>query len=424
MKTAFKNIIIKLLWFQVGRLRKKYQPITIAVVGSIGKTGTKTAIATVLSEHLRVQWQNGNYNSEVSVPLVFFGQKMPKLYSLFGWLKVFIVAELYIQTGYKYQAVVLELAVDHPGDMEYFKEHLRVDYGVLTAITPEHMENFKNLDEVAHEELLITEIADVVVVSSEAVDAKYRHKINDSLTYGYESTDDCCINVEPLLDAKGRNFSLTYNKNDVFQFRTPLIGKQGLPALACATLIARALELTQSEIENGIQKCTPLPGRMNVLEGYKGAVLIDDTYNASPEATTAALDTLYELPSKDKIAILGQMNELGEHSKKFHQQVGTYCSPKQLSLVVTIGDDANNYLAVAAEKNGCRVVRCPTPYHAADVVLPLMHKGTTVLAKGSQNAVYAEESVKLLLKNTQDVKKLVRQSPIWIKKKDQDFRNS
>ena len=80
------------------------------------------------------------------MPLVFFGQKMPKLYSLFGWLKVFIVAELYIQTGYKYQAVVLELAVDHPGDMEYFKEHLHVDYGVLTAIAPEHMENFKDLD--------------------------------------------------------------------------------------------------------------------------------------------------------------------------------------------------------------------------------------------------------------------------------------
>jgi UDP-N-acetylmuramyl pentapeptide synthase len=117
------------------------------------------------------------------------------------------------------------------------------------------------------------------------------------------------------------------------------------------------------------------------------------------------------------------MNELGKHSKELHEQTGKLCDPKQINLVVTIGKDANKYLASEAEKRGCKVMRCPSPYHAADVVRPLLKKEAVILAKGSQNGVFAEEALKELLADAKDAKKLVRQSRRWLKYKESHFHD-
>lgn len=411
---------MRLLWLQVSRLREKYEPIVIAVAGSIGKTDTKQAVAKVLSQHLTVQWQDGNYNDIVSVPLIFFGQKMPHLLNPFGWLRVLIVSEFQIQTNYNYQVVVLEIGTDYSGNLELFRQRIQVDYGILTAIAAEHMQNFDDIDAVATEELVITEIADTVLVNTDAVDKKYVNKIENALTYG-EGTQDCRITAKRLTDNFKRSVTFTLKDQTEYSLKTSLIGKQNLPALAAVTLLASKLELTDNEIISGLESISPMPGRMQLLKGEKGSLLIDDTYNASPEAVKAALDTLYEAKAVQKIAILGQMNELGGFSEEMHTEVGKYCDPKQLKLVVTIGNDANTFLAEAAEKRGCKVMRCPSPYHAADVIRPLIKKGTLILAKGSQNGVYAEEALKELLENASDYKKLVRQSRAWSKFKGAQF---
>jgi UDP-N-acetylmuramoyl-tripeptide--D-alanyl-D-alanine ligase len=160
---------------------------------------------------------------------------------------------------------------------------------------------------------------------------------------------------------------------------------------------------------------------MRTFSGVRGSLIIDDTYNASPEAVVAALDTLYEVPSKQKIAVLGQMNELGSFSESLHEQVGKHCDPKKLQLLVTVGNDANTYLADAAEKRGCKVMRCPTAYHAADVVLPLLKKGSVLLVKGSEGGIFLEEAVKELLENADDAKQLVRQSRTWMNIKEKQL---
>jgi UDP-N-acetylmuramoyl-tripeptide--D-alanyl-D-alanine ligase len=130
MKTKFKNIVVRVLWWQVARLRQKYNPTVIAVAGSIGKTGTKSAIAHVLSQHLRVQWQDGNYNDIVSVPLIFFGQKMPHLHNIFAWAWKMLVNEWYIQTNWRYEVVVVELGTDYKGNLQLFQKYIHADYGV------------------------------------------------------------------------------------------------------------------------------------------------------------------------------------------------------------------------------------------------------------------------------------------------------
>lgn len=419
MKDTFKNIIVRLLWFQVGRLRQKYNPKVVAVAGSIGKTGTKKAIATVLSKNLKVQWQDGNYNDIVSVPLIFFGLKMPHLLNPFGWLVVLIRSELQIQLGYPYDVVVLELGTDYRGNLSLFKHNLHTDYGVLTGIAAEHMANFKDIDDVADEELTISEIADTLFVNAELVDKKYLKKIPNAVTYS-EGLSSCRISPKKLTKTFKRPVIFT-TKNE-YKVETSLLGKQNLPALAAGVLLAENFELTHSEIIEGLESITATPGRMQLLKGEKGSLIIDDTYNASPEAVIAALETLYEATAKQKIAILGQMNELGTFSKDLHKKLGAYCDPTQLSLLVTIGEDANKHLAAAAEARGVKVMRCPSPYHAADVVRPFIKPSTLILVKGSQNKVFAEEAIKDLLDNPADSKRLVRQSRDWLKIKEEQFQ--
>lgn len=424
MKKLFKPIIVWVLWRQVARLRAQFNPVVIAVAGSIGKTGTKRAIATVLAEGKKVQWQDGNYNDIVSVPLIFFGREMPSLLNPFAWVRVFIQNELSLRRDYSYDVVVVEVGSDYYGNMDEFVARLRADYGVLTGISAEHMMNFADIDAVAEEELKIDQIAEQLLVNAGQVKQKYLKQLPKTvLTYG-EGPYDCVITPAKISKEFKRpvSFSVPSAKQE-FRVLTRMIGRHNLPGMASAALIGTFLDLTKSQIETGLAKIQPFAGRMQLLLGKRQSLIIDDTYNASPDAVVAALQTLYELPGTQKIAILGQMNELGDFSEQMHKDVGTACDPSQLDLLVTLGTDANLHLADIAEKSGVKVVRCPSPYHAGDVVLPLLKKGTVVLVKGSQNHGFTEEAVKVLLQSKKDHTKLVRQSSSWMRVKDGQFKN-
>jgi UDP-N-acetylmuramoyl-tripeptide--D-alanyl-D-alanine ligase len=160
---------------------------------------------------------------------------------------------------------------------------------------------------------------------------------------------------------------------------------------------------------------------MQILPGIKNSTLIDDTYNSSPVAVRAALDVLYAGDAPQRIAILGGMNEMGDYSPQAHKEVGAYCDPKKLDWVVTIGPDAKQYLAPAAKEQGCQVKSFLSPYDAGHFVAGLLKESAVVLAKGSQNRVFAEESLKELLANPEDASKLVRQSRHWQDVKAKQF---
>jgi UDP-N-acetylmuramoyl-tripeptide--D-alanyl-D-alanine ligase len=118
------------------------------------------------------------------------------------------------------------------------------------------------------------------------------------------------------------------------------------------------------------------------------------------------------------------MNEMGRESAQMHEEIGAYCDPAKLQLLVTIGQEARDYIAAAAQKNGCEVASFNSPYEAGAYVKQQLHKGAVVLAKGSQNGVFAEESIKPLLANQADEAKLVRQSEHWLNIKKRQFSAS
>lgn len=410
MKQLFKSLITRILWYQVNSLRNRQNITVIGVVGSIGKTSTKYAIAQVLETSKKVCWQKGNYNDITIVPLVFFGQKIPSLFNPLAWLRVIVNNQKQIK-DYPFDTVIVELGTDGPGQIMAFMQFLKLDIAVVTAVTPEHMEFFETLDAVAVEELSVANFSSSLIINTDLVDKKYLPSNLKYISYGTRA--DYSINL---------NENLIINKNQkVWLTLDSIKSLAEAYSVTASAVVADLLKTPKDLIRKQVKKLEPVPGRLQFLQGINRSVIIDDTYNASPDAVINALELLYNQPTKHKIAILGNMNELGNQSAFEHKRVGKFCDFNKLDLVVTVGKDANKYLAETAKLAGCQVEQFDNPYDAGNFVKNGIKKDTTILVKGSQNDVYLEEAVKILLTNPQDSTKLVRQSKNWQKKKSVNF---
>ena len=423
MKQYARSIVVWVLGIQVRRLRKKNDLTIVGVVGSIGKTSTKLAIAQTLGATRTVRYQTGNYNDIVSVPLVFFGLDLPSLLNPFAWLKVFIKTERVIGSDYPYEIVVVELGTDGPGQIAAFKRYLMLDIAVVTSIAPEHMEYFKDIDEVAKEELSVIQYAKSVVINSDLIAHEYRSLIPEAVTYAIDDPADFKIEA-PVFSNEGTSFSVAKEGVELFEATHHSFAKAQLYSLLASATVGNLLGFDGQSLNEGYRKVEQVSGRLQRLKGVLGSTIIDDSYNASPEATTAALEMIYAIDAPQKIALLGNMNELGAFSQAAHQEVGALCDPNELDEVVTLGPDANMHLATAAEAQGCKVTRTNSPYEAGKYIRGIIKQNAVVLVKGSQNNVFAEEAIKSLLEDEADVAKLVRQSKSWLAIKSRNFKSS
>jgi len=421
MKRRAKYLIAKILGWQVKRLVRKNQPKVIAVTGSIGKTSTKLAVAHILSQKYKTVYQKGNYNDIVSVPLIFFERSIPSLFNPLAWAIVLIKNEFTLAKKYPYEMVVVELGTDAPGQIIEFKGYLSADLGVLTSVTAEHMANFADLGAVAAEELAITQFCEELLVNTDLVAEEYQKTITIPLqTYGVKKTADYKMS-DVIFEGESASFQVSKGQELVVKSAHNQITEPQLYSVTAAVAVANRLGMEAELIDKGIQSLPTVNGRMQQLKGINNSTIIDDTYNASPEAVKAALDTLYRLQAPQKIAVLGNMNELGKYSEPEHIMVGDYCDPAQLDIVLTIGPDANKFLAPTAEARGCKVKSFDDPYSAGEFLKTVIKDNALILVKGSQNKVFAEETTKLILDNPADAAKLVRQSPQWLKIKRKNF---
>ena len=224
-------------------------------------------------------------------------------------------------------------------------------------------------------------------------------------------------------EKEGFNFGISYEGKKILEISYKAVSEVQLYSICAAIAIAKKFNISDEKIKKAISETSSFSGRMQKLKGIKNSTIIDDTYNASPDAVKMALDALYAYPSTQRIAILGMMNELGAISEEEHRKVVRYCNPKFLDLVVTIGKDANLFLAPMAKKAGCVVYEAKNAALAGEFVknkiLPAQagKEGAVILAKGSQNGVFAEEALKPILKDKSDFSKLVRQDKSWMKTK-------
>lgn len=418
----------KLLQWRLEQLTKKYLSThglkLVVVTGSVGKTSTKLAIATVLAGRYRIRVHEGNHNTHLSVPLAIMGVDYPEDVRSFGaWRLVFQAIKLRIEGPNDVEVIVQELGTDRPGDIAQFGRYLRPDIAVVTAVSPEHMEFFTDLTAVAREELAVAKYSALTIVNRDDVSGQFAQyaETQNIDTYGLAEPAEYRIDLDdasPLEGKMGRFISPDW---DPFSVNLQLIGAHNIKAAVAAGVVGAKLGLSSQQIAVGIAKITPVAGRMQVFRGVNGSMIIDDTYNASPLAVKAAIDTLYAVDAPQRVVVLGSMNELGMYSQQAHAEVGAYCDPAKIEWVVTIGREAREYLAPAARERGCQVMSFDSPYQAGGFVHGVLKPGSVVLVKGSQNGVFAEEAVKVLLHNADDESKLVRQNDTWMIVKNAQF---
>ncbi len=420
----FRKFIQKRLEHLVKRYFKKKKIKLVVVTGSVGKTSTKMAIATVLGEKYAVRVHEGNHNTHMSAPLAMLGIEYPdNVHSISAWIAVWRAAGIRMREKADVEVVVQELGTDQPGDIAHFGTYLRPDIAVVTAVSPEHMEFFETIDNVAKEELAVAGFSRLTIINRDDIDQNYAkyadtHEID---TYGLQDGAEYQTVLKPSSPLEGRIGQLIAPEWGELPVNLQVIGEQGVKAATAAAVVSAKLGLTSQQVAVGLSKIRPVKGRMNVLRGLEDSLLIDDTYNASPLAVKAALETLYSIEAPQRIAILGSMNELGASSAQAHEQAGKLCDVNKLDWVVTIGSEAEKYLAPAAASKGCQVRSFASPYRAGGFVHGVLKPGAVVLVKGSQNGVFAEEALKVLLHATEEESSLVRQSDFWLKRKSEQF---
>lgn len=422
----FKSFIQSRLESSVRKYFQKHPEVKlVAVAGSVGKTSTKTAIATVLAKKYRVRMLEGNHNTEMSAPLGILGIDYPNnVRSPFEWLRVMRAIRRRINEPTDVDVIVQELGTDRPGEIAHFGTYLRPNVGVVTAVTPEHMEFFGNIETVAQEELALANYSELAIINRDDIDGRFSEFLtNENIdTYGTTAAAEFRIEVKDFDVAHGYDAWLVMSGfAETYPADIRVIGEHSLRPIAGAVAVAVKLGMGPQEIVAGVEDIVPVAGRMNLLRGADKTVLIDDTYNSSPASAEAALQTLYGMQAPQRIAILGSMNELGDSSAHEHETLGHLCDPSLLAWVVTIGTEAEKYLAPAAKAKGCQVKSFGSAIDAGAFVRSVMEEGAVILAKGSQGNIYAEESIKLLLHSTSDDHKLVRQSPAWMRTKNEFF---
>jgi UDP-N-acetylmuramoyl-tripeptide--D-alanyl-D-alanine ligase len=418
----FKKYIQSKLERSVKKYFKNHPEVKlVAVVGSVGKTTTKIAIGTVLSEKYRIRLHEGNHNSELSAPLAILGVEFPEdIRKLGQWLTVFKAIRKRIHDPTDVDVIVQELGTDAIGQIPHFGTYLTPDIAVVTAVSDEHMEFFKTLDAVAAEELAAANFSKTALINRDDIDGKYAANItNPNLTtYGTTEVAEYRFVTDDYTYVDGFSGSFVSPEGaEPIRATLHVVGEQSIRAAVAAGAVAVKLGLSPAEIGAGLQKIRAVNGRMNLLRGLEETIIIDDTYNSSPLAAAAALRALYQMNVSQKIAILGSMNELGDVSASAHQAVGALCDPVELSHVITVGEDAEKYLAPAATAKGCHVVSFKTALEAGAYAHKVMTPGAALLFKGSQGGIYLEEAVKIVLHATEEEHSLVRQSPAWLEKK-------
>ena len=390
----------------------------VTVSGSVGKTSVKHVAANVLQQAgKRVRYQAGNYNDRVTVPLVLFDQPLPHLLNIFAWLRVFAANERMIRRGPGVDVAVLELGTDGPGQIEQFA-YLQPELAVVTAVTPEHMEFFADINAVAAEELAVTKFAQKLLIA-EDVPEQYVQGIT-ALRYGLSAK--ATYRAQPgAPTADGQTITLTeQGSGSKQQAHIALLGSQGAKIALAGAATARELAIEWSKIIPALDAIEPVAGRMRLFHGAHGSTIIDDTYNASPEAVIAALDVLVSMPGSYKVLVLGGMNELGSFGMEAHREVAEAINERAIDLVVSVGELANKEMMPHLKQTTRRkVVQIFSAERAGIFVREQLsdRKDAIVLCKGSQNGVFAEEAVKQLLLNPADSARLVRQSSYWLGRK-------
>jgi len=339
----------------------------VAVAGSNGKTTTKELIASVLRQKLVTLWNDASFNNDIGVPLTL------------------------LRLDRKHQAAVAEVGTNHPGELAPLVRMVRPRYGVITNIGREHLEFFGDLAGVAEEEGWLAELLPAGGRLFIGGDSEWTPRIiqrtRASVTrVGLGDANDWRARnirvgrqgVAFRVDAPAAAFSGEY--------RIQLLGRHQVVNAMFAMAVGMELGLGRAEIERGLTECQPPKMRMQLWEA-NGARVLDDAYNANADSVLAALQTLQDVPCKGRrVAVLGDMAELGAHSEAAHEEIGRRAAELGIGQLFAVGKMASVIGRAARDAGMNRVLEFADVEAAAPALKNFLRAGDVVLLKASRAA--------------------------------------
>jgi UDP-N-acetylmuramoyl-tripeptide--D-alanyl-D-alanine ligase len=343
-------------------LRERRPLRVVGITGSVGKTSTKEMAALVLGERFTAAKSPENWNTEIGVPLV--------------------LANLPEGTG----VAVIEMAMRGPGQIRELVEIARPETGVVTTVGESHMDFFETREQLAAAkgELIEGLPADGVAIlngDDPLVLALAGRGPARVITFGFGRADVTARQVE-VLPGEGSRFVLAVPGGEArVALRIP--GRHAVQNALAAAAVGAALGVPARAIAEGLGRAQPMPMRLEVLWSG-GAVVINDVYNSSPRSVAAALDLMDEFSGRPRIAVLGDMRELGALSTAAHREVGVEVARRRIDTLIALGPLAAE-MAAAAEAAGVpRVVHTVDPAEALALLRRALRRGAVALVKGSR----------------------------------------
>ncbi len=473
MKHIFKYIVEKIIVWEAQLVLKKYKPGIVAITGSVGKTSTKDAIGTALAGIFAggaadVRMSEKSFNSDIGVALSVLG--LPNgWYNPFRWLVNFVEGFLLAVFTFQYPRwLVLEIGADRPGDIGRVTKWIKPDIVTLTRIpdVPVHVEFFPSIDALVSEKgqlvaALRPEGVLVVNADDDRIVALANTIAGKKITYGFSAGAMVRVSNEEIIYAPrefsdfavptGMRFRLEYGGGASLPVAiSNVLGRQHVyPVIAAfATALAVTEDIKRKEhsdirfnplkVAEGLAEYAPTPGRMRLVPGMRGTTIIDDSYNASPIAVAAGLHVLEAIQAPGrKIAVLGDMLELGDYSSAEHRKVGEHVAaiaakavplptdaqqkiPNNVSvLLVAVGVRmrAAAESALNAGMDESAVLQFDTSREAGRYLAEELQPGDIIFVKGSQSMRMERVTEELMEHREQAQNLLVRQDSVWKKKK-------
>ena len=348
----------------------KFKPFVIGITGSNGKTTTKELIKSILDSNYgtnKILATQANYNNDIGLPLTIFNLNS------------------------EHSHIVLEMGMNHSKEISYLANIAPPNFAVITNIGEAHIENFKNREAIANEKKdilrnLKAEGTAILPKDSEFFNFLVKDLKNVKvLSFGMRKDAD--ISCE-LLDHK--KILIKTPKYDL-EIKSKLLGHNNISNILAAVTCAYQLKINPTKIKEGIENITPIPSRLELKEGKKRAAIIDDTYNANPSSFLSAIEVLDEFPGK-KILVIGDMAELGENSRIYHQELSRRIKETKIDITLGLGKYTKEIITLLGRNNSW--------FRSKDDLVKHLYacmKGSTILVKGSRS-MKMEEVVKKLIK--------------------------
>lgn len=427
LKNFFKKIIVSIITLEARIVLAKYKPKIIAITGSVGKTSTKDAVYEVVATSFIARKSEKSFNSEIGIPLTVLGVSNawgnPAL-----WIKnIFSGLALILLRKHYPQWLVLEVGLGKPGDIRDVCKWLSPDIVIMTKLSdvPVHVEFFPSPAALIEEKSLLIPVLKkegllILNHDDEKVLALKQKSKSAVFTFGFNndatvraSHDE--IEYDKKGNPQGTLFKVNYDGNAVPVRLPDTVGRHYIYSVLAALCVGVFLKINMITIVEALAKFKTPKGRSRVIEGIKGTYIIDDTYNSSPVAAEAALATLAQFKTQGKkIAVLGDMLELGKYTIAEHKRIGALAGGL-CDTLLCVGVRAR-YMAEGAEAGELsekNIFQFDDAREAGTFLERIIKTGDVILVKGSQSMRMERIVEEVMAHPEQKGELLVRQEEEW-----------